>query len=111
VLALVAIGVVLLVPGAAVADTLCASGTGSVCCHNMKFLTFTNTYRSTWVVCCNLAYYARRYRSDGAITYEAHVVNNWAFDNSVDAYRETALLLDSSSSGSWDMKQYALGSC
>jgi hypothetical protein len=110
-LGLLALLVVLVVPGAAVADTLCASGTGSVCCHELKFLRFTNTYKSRWVVCCNLPYHARRYRIDGAITYDALVVNNWAFDNGVDAYRETALALDSSSSGSWDMKQYALGSC
>jgi hypothetical protein len=110
-LGLLALLVVLVLPGAAAAETLCAAGTGSVCCHDMRFLRFTNTYKSRWVVCCNLPYLARRYRIDGVVTYEARVVNNWAYDNNVDAYRETAFLLDSSSSGSWDMKQYALGSC
>lgn len=110
-LGFLALLVVLVLPGAAVADTLCASGSGSVCCHELKFLRFTNTYKSRWVVCCNLAYHARRYRIDGVATYDVLAVNNWAYDNSVDASRETALALESSSSGSWDMKQYALGSC
>ena len=100
---------VLSLPSAAVAETLCASGSGSVCCHNLKFLTFTNTYESTWVV--TTAYWARRYRIDGSMAYSLHVTGNWAFNNSVDAYRETGLELDSSGSFPWDMKQYALGSC
>jgi hypothetical protein len=110
-LGLLALLVVLLLPGAAVADTLCASGTGSACCHDLKFLRFTNTYRSTWIPCCNQPYYARRYRIDGSLAYNQRVINNWAFDNTSDAYRETAFALDSSSTVQWDMKQFALGSC
>jgi len=45
------------------------------------------------------------------MAYNQHVTRNWAFDNSIDAYRETALALDASDSFPWDMKQYALGSC
>lgn len=101
--------VAVLLPSAAVADTLCASGSGTVCCHNSKFLRFTNTYKSTWVV--TTAYWARRYRIDGSMAYNLHVIGNWAFDNSIDAYRETALALDSSGSFPWNMQQYALGSC
>jgi hypothetical protein len=97
------------VPSAAVAETLCASRSGSVCCHNSKFLTFTYTYRSTWVV--TTAYWARRYRSDGSLAYNAHVTGNWAYDNTIDVWRETALALDASGTYPWDMKQYALGSC
>ena len=108
-LAFVAAFVAASLPSAAVAETLCASGSGSVCCHNLKFLTFTYTYRSTWVV--TTPYYARRYRSDGSVAYEQHVIGNWAFDNTIDVWRETALALDASGTYPWDMKQYALGSC
>ena len=96
-------------PSAAVADTLCASGSGSVCCHNLKFLSFTYTYSSTWVV--TTAYWARRYRSDGSLAYNQHVIGNWAYDNTIDVWRETALALDASATYPWDMKQYAHGSC
>jgi hypothetical protein len=53
----------------------------------------------------------RRYRSDGSVAYEQHVIGNWAFDNTIDVWRETALALDASGTYPWDMKQYALGSC
>ena len=100
---------VLSLPSAAVAETLCASGSGSVCCHNLKFLTFTYTHSSTWVV--TTAYWARRYRSDGSLAYNQHVIGNWAYDNTIDVWRETALALDASATYPWDMKQYAHGSC
>jgi hypothetical protein len=110
-LGLLALLVVLVLPGAAAAETLCAAGTGSACCHQLKFLRFTNTYRSTWIPCCNQPYWARRYRIDGSLAYNQRVINNWAFNNTIDAYRETAFALDSSSTVQWDMKQFALGSC
>jgi hypothetical protein len=108
-LAVAAALVTVSLPSAAAAETLCASGSGTVCCHDLKFLTFTYTYRSTWVV--TTAYWARRYRSDGSLAYNAHVTGNWAYNNSIDAWRETALALDATGSYPWDMKQYALGSC
>jgi hypothetical protein len=108
-LAVAAALVAVSLPSAAAADALCASGSGSVCCHGLKFLKFTYTYSSTWVV--TTAYWARRYRSDGSLAYNNHVTGNWAFDNTIDVWRETALALDASGTYPWDMKQYAHGSC
>src|SRR5919205_225151 len=71
------------------------------CCHNLKFLTFTYTYSSICVV--TTAYWARRYRSDGSLAYNQHVIGNWAYDNTIDVWRETALALDASATYPWDM--------
>jgi hypothetical protein len=101
---------------AALADTLCDSRYGSYCCNQTVGLRLVMTYKSQWY--SERDYDAYRLRSDGTKKYNHFqpvssqgVSPYWSFTNSVDALRQTAQQRGGSSSASWQMWEWALGSC
>ena len=106
---------VVLVP-AALATTLCDYNYGSYCCNQTAFLRLVMTYKSQWH--SEKDFVAYRLRSDGFKTYDhfqpvsSQGANPyWSYTNSVDALRQTAQQRGGSSSASWEMWEWALGSC
>ena len=106
---------VVLVP-AALATTLCDYNYGSYCCNQTVFLRLVMTYKSQWH--SEKDFVAYRLRSDGFKTYDhfqpvsSQGANPyWSYTNSVDALRQTAQQRGGSSSASWEMWEWALGSC
>jgi hypothetical protein len=100
----------------ALADTLCDSKYGTYCCNQTAFLRLVMTYKSQWY--SEKDYVAYRLRSDGFKTYDHfQPVSSgganpyWSYTNSVDALRQTAEQRGGSSSASWQMWEWALGSC
>jgi hypothetical protein len=85
-----------LVP-AALADTLCDYNYGPYCCNQTAFLRLVMTYKSQW-------HSEKPVSSQGANPY-------WHYTNTVDALRQTAQQRGGSSSASWEMWEWALGSC
>jgi hypothetical protein len=100
----------------ALADTLCDSKYGTYCCNQTLGLRLVMTYKSQWY--SEKDYVAYRLRSDGFKTYDHfQPVSSgganpyWSYTNSVDALRQTAEQRGGSSSASWQMWEWALGSC
>src|SRR5919204_223930 len=100
---------------AAFADTLCDDRYGTYCCNQTAFLRLVMTYKSQWY--SEKDYHAYRLRSDGFKTYDHfQAVSSgganpyWSYTNSVDALRQTAQQRGGSSSASWEMWEWALGS-
>ena len=112
---LAAILAAVLVP-IALADTLCDYSYGSYCCNQTIGLRLVMTYKSQWH--SEKDFVAYRLRSDGFKTYDhfqpvsSQGANPyWSYTNSVDALRQTAQQRGGSSSASWEMWEWALGSC
>ena len=104
-----------LVP-AALADTLCDSRYGTYCCNQTLGLRLVMTYKSEWY--SEKDYVAYRLRSDGYVTYRHFEAVSTGMDNpylvfanSIDVLRQTAEQRGGSSSASWEMWEWALGSC
>ena len=100
----------------ALADTLCDSKYGTYCCNQTLGLRLVMTYKSQWY--SEKDYVAYRLRSDGYATYNHFQAVStqgrspyWSYANSVDALRQTAEQRGGSSSASWQMWEWALGSC
>ena len=100
----------------ALADTLCDSKYGIYCCNTTLGLRLVMTYKSQWY--SEKDYVAYRYGSDGVYTYRHFQPVStqgadpfWSYTNSVDALRQTAQQRGGSSSASWQMWEWALGSC
>ena len=100
----------------ALADTLCELKYGSYCCNQTAFLRLVMTYKSQWY--SEKDYVAYRYQSNGVYTYRHFQPVStqgadpfWRYTNSVDALRQTAQQRGGSSSASWEMWEWALGSC
>ena len=116
VLALLSVIVAAILVQAALADTLCDSRYGTYCCNNTLGLRLVMTYKSQWY--SDKDYVAYRLRSDGTATYNHFQAVSTGgqspfhtFTNSVDALRQTAEQRGGSSSASWQMWEWALGSC
>lgn len=102
-----------LAPGVAIADTLCGSASGQVCCNDEKSLPVLNTYWSQWQRNGTIDYNAIRRNSGGSVTY-FHRVNGggfWLFENSIDVPRSTALQHLGSPSYYYEMFAYTKTSC
>jgi hypothetical protein len=106
---------VVLVP-AALADTLCDYNYGPYCCNQTAFLRLVMTYKSQWH--SEKDFVAYRYQSNGVYTYRhfqpvSSMGANpyWSYTNSVNALRQTAQQRGGFSSASWEMWEWALGSC
>jgi hypothetical protein len=100
----------------ALADTLCDYNYGSYCCNQTAFLRLVMTYKSQWH--SEKDFHAYRLRSDGFKTYDHFQPVStqgadpfWSYTNSVNALRQTAQQRGGSSSASWEMWEWALGSC
>ena len=100
----------------ALADTLCDNRYSTYCCNQTVGLRLVMTYKSQWY--SEKDYHAYRLRSDGLKTYDHFqpvssqgVSPYWSYTNSVDALRQTAEQRGGSSSASWEMWEWALGSC
>jgi hypothetical protein len=100
----------------ALADTLCDSKYGTYCCNQTLGLRLVMTYKSQWY--SEKDYVAYRLRSDGYATYNHFQAVStqgrspyWSYTNSVDALRQTAEQRGGSSSATWEMWEWALGSC
>ena len=100
----------------ALADTLCDNRYSTYCCNQTVGLRLVMTYKSQWY--SEKDYVAYRYRSDGVYTYRHFQPVGtqgadpfWSYTNSVDALRQTAQQRGGSSSASWQMWEWALGSC
>jgi hypothetical protein len=100
----------------ALADTLCDYNYGPYCCNSTVGLRLVMTYKSQWH--SEKDFHAYRLRSDGFKTYDhfqpvsSQDANPyWSYTNSVDALRQTAQQRGGSSSASWEMWEWALGSC
>jgi hypothetical protein len=100
----------------ALADTLCDENYGTYCCNTTLGLRLVMTYKSQWY--SEKDYVAYRLRSDGYATYNHFQAVStqgrspyWSYTNSVDALRQTAEQRGGSSSASWEMWEWALGSC
>lgn len=100
----------------ALAATLCDSRYGTYCCNQTLGLRLVMTYKSQWY--SEKDYVAYRLRSDGSVTYNHFEAVSTGgadpfhtFTNSVDALRQTAQQRGGSSSASWQMWEWALGSC
>jgi hypothetical protein len=96
--------------------TLCDSRYGSYCCNQTLGLRLVMTYKSQWY--SEKDYVAYRLRSDGTSTYRHFEAVSTggapafhSYTNSVDALRQTAEQRGGSSSASWQMWEWALGSC
>jgi hypothetical protein len=96
--------------------TLCDYNYGSYCCNQTFGLRLVMTYKSQWH--SEKDYHAYRLRSDGFKTYDHFQPVStqgadpfWSYTNSVDALRQTAQQRAGSSSASWEMWEWALGSC
>src|SRR5919202_6333112 len=116
VLALLSVILTAILVPIALADTLCDSRYGTYCCNQTLGLRLVMTYKSQWY--SEKDYVAYRLRSDGYKTYDhfqpvsSQGANPyWSFTNSVDALRQTAQQRGGSSSASWEMWEWALGSC
>jgi hypothetical protein len=116
--ALAAFAVILAVVFApvALADTLCDSRYGTYCCNQTIGLRLVKTYKSQWY--SEKDYVAYRLYSDGTWAYRHFEAVSTggapafhAYTNSVDALRQTAEQRGGSSSASWEMWEWALGSC
>src|SRR2546423_10325370 len=101
---------------AALADTLCDNSYSTYCCNQTLGLRLVMTYKSQWY--SEKDYVAYRLRSDGYATYNHFQAVStqgrspyWSYANSVDALRQTAEQRGGSSSASWQMWEWALGSC
>jgi hypothetical protein len=100
----------------ALADTLCDSSYGTYCCNTTLGLRLVMTYKSQWY--SNKDYTAYRLASDGTVTYHHFEAVSTGgqdpfhtFTNSVNALRQTAEQRGGSSSASWQMWEWSLGSC
>ena len=100
----------------ALADTLCDSKYGSYCCNQTLGLRLVMTYKSQWH--SEKDYTAYRLKSDGTVAFHHFEAVSTGTDNpyltytnSVDALRQTAQQRGGSSSASWEMWEWALGSC
>jgi hypothetical protein len=100
----------------ALADTLCDSKYGTYCCNQTIGLRLVKTYKSQWY--SEKDYVAYRLYSDGTWSYRHFEAVSTGgdpafhtFTNSVDALRQTAEQRGGSSSASWQMWEWALGSC
>lgn len=100
----------------ALADTLCDSKYGTYCCNTTLGLRLVMTYKSQWY--SNKDYTAYRLKSDGTIAFHHFEAVSTGGDNpyltytnTIDALRQTAEQRGGSSSASWEMWEWALGSC
>jgi hypothetical protein len=100
----------------ALADTLCDSKYGTYCCNQTLGLRLVMTYKSQWY--SEKDYHAYRLRSDGYKTFDHFEAVSTGGDNpylvytnSVNALRQTAEQRGGSSSASWEMWEWSLGSC
>lgn len=115
--ALAALTVILALVSAPVAfATLCDSKYGTYCCNQAIGLRLVMTYKSQWY--SEKDYVAYRLYSDGTWSYRHFEAVSTGgdpafhtFTNSVDALRQTAEQRGGSSSASWQMWEWALGSC
>jgi hypothetical protein len=96
--------------------TLCDSKYGTYCCNQTLGLRLVMTYKSQWY--SEKDYVAYRLYSDGTWAYRHFEAVSTGgdpafhtFTNSVDALRQTAEQRGGSSSASWEMWEWALGSC
>ena len=114
---LTAIIVVGVSAGAARATILCDNAYGAYCCNQAYGLRLVMTYKSEWYG--DKDYNADRVYSDGhTLSYHHYEAVSsagadpyWTFTNSVDAYRQTVIQRGGSTSSSWEMWEWALGSC
>ena len=100
----------------ALADTLCDSKYGSYCCNQTLGLRLVMTYKSQWY--SEKDYTAYRLKSDGTVAFHHFEAVSTGGDNpyltytnTIDALRQTAEQRGGSSSASWEMWEWALGSC
>jgi hypothetical protein len=105
-----------LVAAVARADTLCDSNYGTYCCNDARGLRLVMTYKSKWYG--DKDYNAYRLRQDGTVSYHHYEAVSSAgedpfltFTNPVDALRQTLIQRGGSTSSSWQMWEWALGSC
>jgi hypothetical protein len=96
--------------------TLCDSRYGTYCCNQTLGLRLVMTYKSQWY--SDKDYTGYRLKSDGTVAFHHFEAVSTGTDNpyltytnSVDALRQTAQQRGGSSSASWEMWEWALGSC